>query len=757
MDLQNDLNAAQLEAVTYLDGPSLVIAGAGSGKTRVLTYKVAYLIEQGYKPWTILALTFTNKAAREMNQRIEQLVGPGSTTHLFSGTFHSIFARMLRREAELLGYQPNYTIYDASSSQSLVKNIIKELQLDDKKYKPSKIAARISEAKNRLQVPAQYADDSYYYNRDKQDDTELTGKIYEIYQERLLRANAMDFDDLLLNTFLLLRDHEERRNYYAQFFQFILVDEYQDTNYAQHQIITLLAEQHHRVCVVGDDAQSIYSFRGANIDNILSFQKLYPEAKLIKLEENYRSTQTIVNAANSIIRHNARQIPKKVFSRLPEGEKLQLIALSSDKAEAKTIGSVISRLHLREHIDYGDIAVLYRTNVQSRALEEAFRDLAIPYRIYGSLSFYSRKEIRDLIAYFRLAVNGSDDEAFLRIVNYPARGIGNTTIGHLIAAANAHAKSLLEVAQRPLEYQCPVSRQAATRLQTFALMMDGFSKNTENADIFDLACRILHESGMEADLQSEAGTPEGQARIENVQELLNSVKSFSDSNANGTMDQYISTISLLTDADRADDGSPRVTLTTIHAAKGLEFHTVFVAGLEDELFPSPNSRFEPRQMEEERRLFYVAVTRAKRMCYLTYAQSRYRYGHMEFSNPSPFIHDIDPQYIATTRSAETPKTLTTILNRPQSVTTAPKFNFGETRRLIPVPKPSTDSAPQTRRQAKTAQGTLSVGDRIRHDRFGSGTVELISNENDNTTITVKFDEVGTKKLLLKFAKFTILK
>lgn len=757
MDLQNDLNAAQLEAVTYLDGPSLVIAGAGSGKTRVLTYKVAYLIEQGYKPWTILALTFTNKAAREMNQRIEQLVGPGSTTHLYSGTFHSIFARMLRREAELLGYQPNYTIYDASSSQSLVKNIIKELQLDDKKYKPSKIAARISEAKNRLQVPAQYADDSYYYNRDKQDDTELTGKIYEIYQERLLRANAMDFDDLLLNTFLLLRDHEERRNYYAQFFQFILVDEYQDTNYAQHQIITLLAEQHHRVCVVGDDAQSIYSFRGANIDNILSFQKLYPEAKLIKLEENYRSTQTIVNAANSIIRHNARQIPKKVFSRLPEGEKLQLIALSSDKAEAKTIGSVISRLHLREHIDYGDIAVLYRTNVQSRALEEAFRDLAIPYRIYGSLSFYSRKEIRDLIAYFRLAVNGSDDEAFLRIVNYPARGIGNTTIGHLIAAANAHAKSLLEVAQSPLEYQCPVSRQAATRLQTFALMMDGFSKNTENTDIFDLACRILHESGMEADLQSEAGTPEGQARIENVQELLNSVKSFSDSNANGTMDQYISTISLLTDADRADDGSPRVTLTTIHAAKGLEFHTVFVAGLEDELFPSPNSRFEPRQMEEERRLFYVAVTRAKRMCYLTYAQSRYRYGHMEFSNPSPFIHDIDPQYIATTRSAETPKTLTTILNRPQSVTTAPKFNFGETRRLIPVPKPSTDSAPQTRRQAKTAQGTLSVGDRIRHDRFGSGTVELISNENDNTTITVKFDEVGTKKLLLKFAKFTILK
>ena len=757
MDLQNDLNAAQLEAVTYLDGPSLVIAGAGSGKTRVLTYKVAYLIEQGYKPWTILALTFTNKAAREMNQRIEQLVGPGSTTHLYSGTFHSIFARMLRREAELLGYQPNYTIYDASSSQSLVKNIIKELQLDDKKYKPSKIAARISEAKNRLQVPAQYADDSYYYNRDKQDDTELTGKIYEIYQDRLLRANAMDFDDLLLNTFLLLRDHEERRNYYAQFFQFILVDEYQDTNYAQHQIITLLAEQHHRVCVVGDDAQSIYSFRGANIDNILSFQKLYPEAKLIKLEENYRSTQTIVNAANSIIRHNARQIPKKVFSRLPEGEKLQLIALSSDKAEAKTIGSVISRLHLREHIDYGDIAVLYRTNVQSRALEEAFRDLAIPYRIYGSLSFYSRKEIRDLIAYFRLAVNGSDDEAFLRIVNYPARGIGNTTIGHLIAAANAHAKSLLEVAQSPLEYQCPVSRQAATRLQTFAMMMDGFSKNTENTDVFDLACRILHESGMEADLQSEAGTPEGQARIENVQELLNSVKSFSDSNANGTMDQYISTISLLTDADRADDGSPRVTLTTIHAAKGLEFHTVFVAGLEDELFPSPNSRFEPRQMEEERRLFYVAVTRAKRMCYLTYAQSRYRYGHMEFSNPSPFIHDIDPQYIATTRSAEKPKTLTTILNRPQSVTTAPKFNFGETRRLIPVPKPSTDSAPQTRRQAKTAQGTLSVGDRIRHDRFGSGTVELISNENDNTTITVKFDEVGTKKLLLKFAKFTILK
>lgn len=757
MDLQNDLNAAQLEAVTYLDGPSLVIAGAGSGKTRVLTYKVAYLIEQGYKPWTILALTFTNKAAREMNQRIEQLVGPGSTTHLYSGTFHSIFARMLRREAELLGYQPNYTIYDASSSQSLVKNIIKELQLDDKKYKPSKIAARISEAKNRLQVPAQYADDSYYYNRDKQDDTELTGKIYEIYQDRLLRANAMDFDDLLLNTFLLLRDHEERRNYYAQFFQFILVDEYQDTNYAQHQIITLLAEQHHRVCVVGDDAQSIYSFRGANIDNILSFQKLYPEAKLIKLEENYRSTQTIVNAANSIIRHNARQIPKKVFSRLPEGEKLQLIALSSDKAEAKTIGSVISRLHLREHIDYGDIAVLYRTNVQSRVLEEAFRDLDIPYRVYGSLSFYSRKEIRDLIAYFRLAVNGSDDEAFLRIVNYPARGIGNTTIGHLIAAANAHAKSLLEVAQSPLEYQCPVSRQAATRLQTFALMMDGFSKNTENTDIFNLACRILHESGMEADLQSEAGTPEGQARIENVQELFNSVKSFSDSNANGTMDQYISSISLFTDADRADDGSPRVTLTTIHATKGLEFHTVFVAGLEDELFPSPNSRFDPRQMEEERRLFYVAVTRAKRMCYLTYAQSRKRYGHTEFSNPSPFIHDIDPQYITTTRSAETPKTLTTILNRPQSVTTAPKFNFGETRPLIPVPKPSTDSAPQTRRQAKTAQGTLSVGDRIRHDRFGSGTVELISNENDNTTITVKFDEVGTKKLLLKFAKFTILK
>lgn len=647
-----NLNPAQLEAVEYCDGPSLVIAGAGSGKTRVLTFKIAYLLQNGLQPWNILALTFTNKAAREMNERIAAIVGTECTRQLWSGTFHSIFSRILHRESERIGYRHDFTIYDTADSRSLIKSIIKEMGFDDKQYKPSTVAGRISEAKNNLLLPAQYAADASIYKRDSIASIPETRKIYAAYDQRCRRANAMDFDDLLLNTYLLFRNHPDVCEAYRERFQYILVDEYQDTNSAQHCIIRLLTRPDSRICVVGDDAQSIYGFRGADIDNILQFGTQFPTARIIKLERNYRSTQNIVGAANAIIRHNANQIPKEVYSEGDVGERLQLLSSYSDKEESAKIAGEIRRLCRRDGLGYGDIALLYRTNAQSRAFEEAFRGMAIPYRIWGGLSFYQRKEIKDVIAYLRLIGNPSDEEAFKRVINYPARGIGATTLGRLTAAASEHEVSLWDVLCNPAAYGVELGRGALVKLNAFHELIENLRAAASEKSAYEVAVLTVRASGIGADIHADL-SPENLSKQENVEELLNSIKGYEadmleeEGRERVPLNEFLTQVSLLTDADQRDDGSPKVTLMTIHAAKGLEFDTVFITGLEEDLFPNANARMFPREMEEERRLFYVAVTRAKRRCFLSYAKSRYRYGRLEFGNPSTFINEIPDKFLAT--------------------------------------------------------------------------------------------------------------
>lgn len=649
-DFRSELNESQYEAVSYCDGPSLVIAGAGSGKTRVLTYKIAYLVQHGMHPWNILALTFTNKAAREMNMRISQICQNISLSGMWSGTFHSIFARLLRMEHEVINYPQDFTIYDSADSKSLIKAIVKELGLNDKVYKPNIVAGHISEAKNHLLLPVQYAAESTILSRDRSEGVAQIHKIYTIYQQRLRAAGAMDFDDLLLNTYLLFRDHADVRQRYVERFQYILVDEYQDTNMAQYQILSLLTNPQSRICVVGDDAQSIYSFRGADISNILNFQKQYPQARIIKLECNYRSTQNIVNAANSIIRYNEHQIPKKVYSAGPEGEPITVFSAASDKEEARKIVANITRLHARKSVPYNEVAVLYRTNAQSRVVEEALQGSNIPYRIYGGLSFYQRKEIKDVLAYCRLIANPHDEESFRRIINYPARGIGATTIQKVQLAAAAHGVSMWTVANDPEAYDVAINKGAINKLTLFCELIESFRTQLDKVTASDLVRDIIRRSGIGVDL-TLVKSAENTARQENVDELLASVQTLEkeardeEGRTRVSLVEYLSTVSLLSDADTRDDGTPRVTLMTIHAAKGLEFQAVFVTGMEEDLFPSSLAKMSTHEMEEERRLFYVAVTRAKEYCFLSYAATRFRYGSLQFAEPSPFIDEIDEAYV----------------------------------------------------------------------------------------------------------------
>ena len=802
MDLLNDLNDAQRAAVEYIDGPSLVIAGAGSGKTRVLTYKIAYLLSQGMKPWSIMALTFTNKAAREMKERIGKLVGDDLAQHLYMGTFHSIFSRILRAEAEHIGFNNNFTIYDESDSRSLLKAIIKEMGLDDKTYKPAAVHARISMAKNNLVTAEAYDSDPAILEQNKRAKMPAIGKIYVAYVQRCRQANAMDFDDLLMLTFQLFRDHEEIRQKYAGRFDYILVDEYQDTNHVQMSIVMQLCKEKLRVCAVGDDSQSIYSFRGANIDNILNYQKQLPGTQLFKLEQNYRSTQTIVEAANSLIHHNRNQIQKEVFSKNDKGEKILYKPAYSDKEEALIVAKNIQRIKRQDDCGYDQFAILYRTNAQSRSFEEEFRKQGIPYRIYGGLSFYQRKEIKDIIAYFRLVANPDDEEAFKRIINYPARGIGATTVMKIADCAHQNRVSFWEVIGNVEHYGLNVNKGTQTKLENFRLLISSFIDRSHTLDVYELGDAIIRESRISEDIMSGKNADD-LARQENLEEFLSGMQTFvAGRQEEGRMDEayltdYLQDVALLTDADsEGEKDEPRVSLMTIHAAKGLEFATVFVVGLEENIFPSPLAAVSVRELEEERRLLYVAITRAEKHCILTNAKNRFRYGKMEFDNPSRFIDEIDASLIE--GGEETPESSfgggrssyggygseggyggRMPWDRDRSgyrrdyqnskpvasqFMADPKPGFKSVRAVNAVHRIMGDTASSSSvalagsstSKASSAAGSLSEGCRIEHQRFGIGKVLKIEGTGENTKATVEFQNAGTKQLLLKFAKFTIL-
>lgn len=750
----NELNDGQRAAVLYTQGPSLVIAGAGSGKTRVLTYKIAHLLQQGYRPWSILALTFTNKAAREMKERIANLVGGESARYLWMGTFHSMFLRILRAESAELGFSPKFTIYDAADSKSLIRAIIKEMKLDEKQYKSGAVQARISSAKNHLVTPASYAANKEAYEGDCNARMPAIRDIYRHYWERCRQADAMDFDDLLLYTFLLFRDKPEVLARYQQQFGYVLVDEYQDTNYAQHCIVLQLSKQHQRVCVVGDDAQSIYSFRGADIDNILYFTKVYPDTKVFKLEQNYRSTQTIVCAANSLIAKNQRQIRKEVFSEKERGEALGVFQAYSDIEEADIVVNKIIELRRHEQLKYSDYAILYRTNAQSRVFEEAMRKRSIPYRIYGGLSFYQRKEVKDVIAYFRLVVNPNDEEAFKRIINYPARGIGDTTLGKIVAAASEYGVSLWTVLLEPLAYGLNFNKGVTAKLQAFKTLMLGFMNDSLTKNAAEMGQDIIQRAGIMNEVCQD-NTPENLSRKENIEELVNGMGDFcaqrlEEGDTNITLTDYLSEVSLLTDQDSDDDSEEKVTLMTVHAAKGLEFPVVFVVGLEEELFPSAMCIDSMRAIEEERRLFYVAITRAERHCFLSYAKSRMRYGKMEFAAPSRFLKDIDVRYLrlpgqmAYTQREE-PRAPVFTKIQPEA---KPTFTPSTPRNLKPVAAAATTAPSQN--------VALSVGQYIEHERFGLGEVLKVEGEGDSAKALIRFENAGEKQLLLRFARFKVV-
>lgn len=769
-DILNDLNDGQRAAVEYCDGPQLVIAGAGSGKTRVLTYKIAYLLERGMAPWNILALTFTNKAAREMKERIGRLVGQERAIYLQMGTFHSVFARILRAEAERIGFGSNFTIYDQADARSLVKSIIKEMQLDDKTYKPNSVADRISMAKNHLLLPQQYAVSSWAAD-DAQHKRPLVSEIYNRYVERCHQANAMDFDDLLVKTFVLLRDHEDIRRKYIERFQYVLVDEYQDTNYAQQEIVLLLTHEHGRVCVVGDDAQSIYSFRGANIDNILNFQKQYKDAKLYKLEQNYRSTQLIVQAANSLIRKNERQIHKDVFSKNEEGERLMLKPAYSDKEEAMIVCNDIKRIRRQEGGEFSDFAILYRTNAQSRSFEEQMRKDGIPYRIYGGLSFYQRKEIKDVIAYFRVVANPNDEEALRRIINYPTRGIGDTTVAKIAETANRHRVSLWQVIQQPVVFDLQLSKGTYTKLEAFRMLIEGWTARIDKEDVYELGHSIIMESGISKDIYGSSN-PEDLSRQENLEEFLGGMQDFVESrkeedreNETGLSD-FLQEVALLTDLDsEGDKDQPKVSLMTIHAAKGLEFPTVFVVGLEENIFPSPMCVNTMRELEEERRLLYVAITRAEKHCILTCAQNRFRYGRMEYDTPSRFIKDIAPNLLKVEGNAGMSGFKDSGFSRESNSSRDSRYSRVSVQNPRPVatqfvadPKPRLMPVRKETPRPQSAIGNIGIkeGNVIEHQRFGIGTVIKVEGSGENTKATVAFKNAGTKQLLLKFAKYTII-
>lgn len=835
MDLLKDLNEAQRAAVEYIDGPSLVIAGAGSGKTRVLTYKIAYLLSQGMKPWSIMALTFTNKAAREMKERIGKLVGNDLAQHLYMGTFHSIFSRILRAEAEHIGFNNNFTIYDESDSRSLIKAIVKEMGLDDKKYKPAAVHAKISMAKNNLMSAAAYESDAAIFEQNKRAQMPEVGKIFVAYVQRCKQANAMDFDDLLTLTYQLFREHEDIRHKYAARFDYVLVDEYQDTNHVQMSIVMQLCQEKLRVCAVGDDSQSIYSFRGANIDNILNFQRQFQGTRLFKLEQNYRSTQTIVEAANSLIKHNRNQIPKDVFSENAKGEKIQYKPAYSDKEEAAIVAKDVKRIRREDGCQYSDFAILYRTNAQSRSFEEEFRKQGIPYRIYGGLSFYQRKEIKDIIAYFRLVANPDDEEAIKRIINYPARGIGATTVLKIADCAHQNQVSFWEVIGAPEQYGLAVNKGTMNKLETFRLLISSFIERAQTTDVYELGDAIIKESGISQDIMSGKDADD-LARQENLEEFLSGMSAFvEERREEGRFDElflqdYLQDVALLTDADSdGDKDEPRVSLMTVHAAKGLEFPTVFVVGLEENIFPSPLSAASLRELEEERRLLYVAITRAEKHCILTNAKNRWRYGKMEFDNPSRFIDEIDgklidsqdeaggslfgsmsdqPEWARAQRprrpweDAEQPRYSSRYQNskpvasqfvadpkpslfddEPETSRTSGRSsvsgrsslsegNFKSVRALNaakrymeahsshPASRSTGSSAASVSSSAASSAGSsscgLQEGMKIEHQRFGRGTVLKIEGTGENTKATVEFVHSGTKQLLLKYAKFTVV-
>jgi DNA helicase-2/ATP-dependent DNA helicase PcrA len=849
MDLLNDLNEAQRAAVEYIDGPSLVIAGAGSGKTRVLTYKIAYLLSQGMKPWSIMALTFTNKAAREMKERIGKLVGNDLAQHLYMGTFHSIFSRILRAEAEHIGFNNNFTIYDESDSRSLIKAIVKEMGLDDKKYKPAAVHAKISMAKNNLMSAAAYESDAAIFEQNKRAQMPEVGKIFVAYVQRCKQANAMDFDDLLTLTYQLFREHEDIRHKYAARFDYVLVDEYQDTNHVQMSIVMQLCQEKQRVCAVGDDSQSIYSFRGANIDNILNYQRQFQGTRLFKLEQNYRSTQTIVEAANSLIKHNRNQIPKDVFSENAKGEKIQYKPAYSDKEEAAIVAKDVKRIRREDGCQYSDFAILYRTNAQSRSFEEEFRKQGIPYRIYGGLSFYQRKEIKDIIAYFRLVANPDDEEAIKRIINYPARGIGATTVLKIADCAHQNQVSFWEVIGAPERYGLAVNKGTMNKLETFRLLISSFIERAQTTDVYELGDAIIKESGISQDIMSGKDADD-LARQENLEEFLSGMSAFvEERREEGRFDElflqdYLQDVALLTDADSdGDKDEPRVSLMTVHAAKGLEFPTVFVVGLEENIFPSPLSAASLRELEEERRLLYVAITRAEKHCILTNAKNRWRYGKMEFDNPSRFIDEIDGKLIdcqdeaggslfgSMSESRLGSRSGSMFGSRADSMSDQPEWARAQRPRrpwedaeqpryssryqnskpvasqFVADPKPSLfDDEPETSRTSgrsslsegnfksvralnaakrymethsshSASRGTgssaasvssstassagssscgLQEGMKIEHQRFGRGTVLKIEGTGENTKATVEFVHSGTKQLLLKYAKFTVV-
>ena len=835
MDLLKDLNEAQRAAVEYIDGPSLVIAGAGSGKTRVLTYKIAYLLSQGMKPWSIMALTFTNKAAREMKERIGKLVGNNLAQHLYMGTFHSIFSRILRAEAEHIGFNNNFTIYDESDSRSLIKAIVKEMGLDDKKYKPAAVHAKISMAKNNLMSAAAYESDAAIFEQNKRAQMPEVGKIFVAYVQRCKQANAMDFDDLLTLTYQLFREHEDIRHKYAARFDYVLVDEYQDTNHVQMSIVMQLCQEKQRVCAVGDDSQSIYSFRGANIDNILNYQRQFQGTRLFKLEQNYRSTQTIVEAANSLIKHNRNQIPKDVFSENAKGEKIQYKPAYSDKEEAAIVAKDVKRIRRDDGCQYSDFAILYRTNAQSRSFEEEFRKQGIPYRIYGGLSFYQRKEIKDIIAYFRLVANPDDEEAIKRIINYPARGIGATTVLKIADCAHQNQVSFWEVIGAPERYGLAVNKGTMNKLETFRLLISSFIERAQTTDVYELGDAIIKESGISQDIMSGKDADD-LARQENLEEFLSGMSAFvEERREEGRFDElflqdYLQDVALLTDADSdGDKDEPRVSLMTVHAAKGLEFPTVFVVGLEENIFPSPLSAASLRELEEERRLLYVAITRAEKHCILTNAKNRWRYGKMEFDNPSRFIDEIDsklidsqdeaggslfgsmsdqPEWARAQRprrpweDAEQPRYSSRYQNskpvasqfvadpkpslfddEPETSHTSGRSsvsgrsslsegNFKSVRALNaakrymeahsshPASRGTGSSAASVSSSTASSAGSsscgLQEGMKIEHQRFGRGTVLKIEGTGENTKATVEFVHSGTKQLLLKYAKFTVV-
>ena len=781
-DYIEELNEGQRNAVLYNDGPSLVIAGAGSGKTRVLTYKIAYLLENGYQPWNILALTFTNKAAREMKERIARQVGPERARHLWMGTFHSMFLRILHVEAGHIGFTSQFTIYDTADSKSLIRSIIKEMGLDEKVYKPGMVQARISNAKNHLVSPAGYANNKEAYEGDRAAKVPALRDIYQRYWERCRQADAMDFDDLLFYTFLLFRDHPEVLARYQEQFRYILVDEYQDTNFAQHSIVLQLAKNHQHVCVVGDDAQSIYSFRGADIDNILYFTKVYPDTKVFKLEQNYRSTQTIVRAANSLIEKNQWQIRKEVFSEKEKGEAIGVYQAYSDVEEGDIVVNKIAELRREKRYAYSDFAILYRTIAQSRIFEEAMRKRSMPYRIYGGLSFYQRKEIKDVIAYFRLIVNPNDEEAFKRIINYPARGIGDTTVGKIIAAATGHNVSLWTVLCEPLAYGLNFNKGTVGKLQAFRELISAFITDAAEKNAYEIGADIIRQSGIINDVCQDS-SPENLSRKENIEELVNGMSDFcaqrqEEGNPNVLLGDFLSEVSLLTDQDSDKDGDDeKITLMTVHSAKGLEFKNVFVVGMEENLFPSGMVGDSPRALEEERRLFYVAITRAEEHCFLSYAKTRFRYGKMEFGSPSRFLKDIDIRFLRLPQDAGMFRRVeeeAAAFRRENARGFAPDREdapYGGKERVSVRPKqqiiaptvprnlkrvaPSANTA-STSPSAGGSANRVQQGQLIEHERFGLGEVLKVEGEGDNAKATIRFKNAGDKQLLLRFARFKVL-